>query len=95
MPVADTLKSVKDTASTNFDNWKGIMKGSAKSAGLGNGSGPLGFGVLGSGGGSIRQRVGDAISGRNMGRLSARKVWVEGRQVSLGSGTRSNDPIIP
>lgn len=97
MPVGDTLKTVKDTAKTNLDNWRGIMKGSAKSMGLGNGSGPLGFGVLGGAplDGSIRERISERIKGRSMGNLSARRVWVEGRSVSLGSGTRTTDPIIP
>jgi len=98
--IADGVKNVMETGKMNLQNWKNAVRGSAKSAGLGNGQGPFGFGILGGSRAgtplNIRQKVGDMIAGRGGGmRLAGTRVFVEGSEVSAGSARTYDEPILP
>lgn len=102
--IADSFQSAVDTGRTNLQNWKNSVRGGAKSAGLGNGQGPLGFGILG---GSrlrgsplgmiqeARQKAGDVIAGRGTARLVRSRVTSESNDVVASSAPVHDDPVLP
>ena len=98
--LMDMVKNTRDTAKTNFQNWKGVVKDSAKTAGLklGNGSGPLGMGILGGGSGlgNIRQRIGDRIAGRSSpASVGSQRVFGAEGGAGGGNSPKQYGPVIP
>jgi hypothetical protein len=100
----DTIQNVGATVRDNQRRLIASARGSARSAGLGSGQGLFGFGILGGSSPmagamgavqNVRQKVGNAISGKGGMALAANRVFVEGRNISSGAAAVENNPILP